>query len=121
MHNRDLHNIVFEPGTQNFDEIMSECSEPTIYVTAAWYLRYTSRREGIFSIIPRDGMFLIENGEIKQPIRELRISGNMLEMLKNVIAMGNDQRQVRWWGETPAPVFVPHVLIKDVTFTSGSK
>ncbi|MFX0094798.1 MAG: metallopeptidase TldD-related protein, partial [Candidatus Hodarchaeota archaeon] len=115
------HNIVFELGSQSFDELLAECSKSTIYVTAAWYLRYTSQREGLFSIIPRDGMFLIENGEIKSPIRELRISGNMIEMLQNVVAMANDQRQVRWWDETPGPVFVPHTLIKDVTFTSGTR
>ncbi len=113
-------NIVFQPGDYSFDELLAEAPSPAIYVTSNWYTRFTSYIEGIFSTIPRDGMFLIKNGEIAEPIRELRISDKMLDLMKNTIALSKEVRQIRWW-EVEVPTFVPHVLIKDVHFTTGTK
>ena len=39
--------------------------------------------------IEREG-FKIENGEITTPLRDVSLSGNILETLKNVDAIGND-------------------------------
>ena len=33
---------------------------------------------------------LVENGELTQPINEMNISGNALELWKNLAAVGND-------------------------------
>ncbi len=113
-------NIVFESGSKSFDELVASCDEPTLYVTSNWYTRFTSQAEGVFSTIPRDGIFLIEKGEIKQALRELRIAGRMLDLFKNIVELGNDLKQVKWW-EVETPTFIPTVLVKDVHFTSGTK
>ncbi|MHA1699689.1 MAG: TldD/PmbA family protein [Promethearchaeota archaeon] len=112
-------NIVFEKGDHTFEELL-ESNKPTIYVTSNWYLRYTNQIEGIFSTIPRDGMFLVENGEIGQPIQKLRISDNMLRILENIEAMGKDIRQVKWW-EVTFPTFIPAMRIKDVPMTAATQ
>jgi PmbA protein len=112
-------NLVFEPGDASFDELL-EPNRPTIYVTSNWYLRYTSRLEGSFSTIPRDGMFLIENGEISQSIQKLRISDNILRMVANIEALGKSPRQIRWW-EVTTPTFIPFVRIKDATMTAATQ
>lgn len=117
------HNIVFEPGAHSFEELLEQGSEggnQAIYVTNCWYLRYTSMLDGTFSVIPRDGMFLIEGGEITRPIRELRISDNMLTMLANIDAMENQTTQIRSW-EVDTPTFIPTILVKDVNFSAGTK
>ncbi len=112
-------NIVFSKGDASFEELL-EPQRPTIYVTSNWYLRYTSQLEGTFSTIPRDGMFLIKNGEIGQPVQKLRIADNLLRMLANVEAMGKEPRQVRWW-EVDTPTFIPFVRIKDVPMTAATQ
>ncbi|MFQ5819748.1 MAG: TldD/PmbA family protein [Candidatus Heimdallarchaeota archaeon] len=116
------HNVVFEPGGHSFEELLERACEggnQAIYVTNCWYLRYTSMLDGTFSVIPRDGMFLIEKGEITRPIRELRISDDMLTMLANVDAMENQTTQIRSW-EVDTPTFIPTVLVKDVNFSAGT-
>ncbi len=116
----DNSNIVFEPGSKTLDELIASCDEPTLYVTSNWYTRFTSYAEGVFSTIPRDGIFYIEKGEIKKPLRELRIAGKMLDLFNNIIELGNDLKQIYWW-EVEIPTFIPTVLVKDVQFTSGTK
>jgi PmbA protein len=100
-------------------ELSSEGGNPAIYVTNCWYLRYTSQLDGDFSVIPRDGMFLIENGEITQPVRELRISDNMLNMLANVCALENQLTQIHNW-EVTTPTIIPTILVKDVNFSASA-
>ena len=34
--------------------------------------------------------FWVENGEIKYPVEEITIAGNLLEIYRNIIAIGND-------------------------------
>ncbi|GAH24952.1 unnamed protein product, partial [marine sediment metagenome] len=73
-------NVFFEPGDHSFEELMEiSKNKPTIYLTNNWYTRFTSYADGIFSTIPRDGMFIIENGEISKPVREL-VRGNLLDL-----------------------------------------
>ena len=113
-------NLFFEPGNHSFEELMDiSRNKPTLYITSNWYTRFTSYVDGIFSTIPRDGMFLIENGEISKPVRELRISDTMLNIFKNIKAMGKELKQIKWW-EVDTPTFIPFVLVEDVNITAAT-
>ncbi|MFW9830387.1 MAG: TldD/PmbA family protein [Candidatus Thorarchaeota archaeon] len=112
-------NTVFSTGDASFEELL-EPRKPTIYVTSNWYLRYTSQLEGTFSTIPRDGMFLIENGEIGKSIQKLRITDNLLRMIANIDAIGKSRRQILWW-EVDTPTFIPFMRIKDVPMTAATQ
>ncbi len=110
-------NIVFNNGDHNVDEIM-ETNRPTIYVTSNWYTRFQNYITGDFSTIPRDAMFLIENGE-KKPIKNIRISDNLMRMFANIDAMANDRKQVYWW-EVTTPTFIPTIRIRDCRITAAT-
>ena len=113
-------NIYFEPGEYSFEELLDlSKGKPTLYITNNWYTRFTSYPDGIFSTIPRDGMFLIENGEIKKPVRELRISDNMNTIFKNIKALGKDNTQIKSW-EVDTPTFIPHVLLEDINISAAT-
>ncbi len=111
-------NMVFENGKHSFEELI-ENSKPTIYVTSNWYTRYQNYQTGEFSTIPRDAMFLIENGEMK-PIKNLRISDNTLRMFANIDALGNDRKQVYWW-EVEIPTFIPTIRVSDCRMTAATQ
>lgn len=113
-------NMIYSPGEQSLDEIIANSIKPTIYITSNWYTRFTNYMEGSFSTIPRDGLFVIENGEISKPVRNLRLSDNLLHMLKNIVAVGKDIQQVQWW-EVPTPTFIPTIKVKDCNITAATK
>jgi PmbA protein len=110
-------NMVLEEGDYNFEEMLEELSNG-LYITNNWYTRFQNYSTGDFSTIPRDGIFVVENGEIVGSIREIRISDNMQRILKNISALGNDPRHIHWW-EAETPCFTPHVLIRDVNVTKS--
>ncbi|TET31666.1 MAG: TldD/PmbA family protein [Candidatus Heimdallarchaeota archaeon] len=113
-------NMVYSTGDYTLEEIIAESKKPTIYITSNWYTRYTNMIEGEFSTIPRDGMFLIEDGEIKKPIRKLRISENLLKMSKRIEAVGKDRKQICWW-EVYTPTFIPTIKIADCNISAATQ
>lgn len=113
-------NFVYGGGDFSFDEIVAESKKPTIYITSNWYTRFTNYMEGSFSTIPRDGIFLIENGEIKKPVRKIRLTEDLLGMFKRISSVGNDVKQIKWW-EVQFPTFIPHIKVSDCRFTSATE
>ncbi|MFP3871985.1 MAG: TldD/PmbA family protein [Candidatus Natronoplasma sp.] len=113
-------NYRFEPGSYSLKEMISESSRPTIYLTSNWYTRFTNMAEGEFSTVPRDAAFLIENGEIKKPIRNLRLKGNLVDLCENMTALGKDVKQVKWW-EVNTPTFIPHIKTSGCEFTKAKE
>jgi len=111
-------NLIVEPGEKSFEEILSEIDRG-IYVTNDWYLRYQNYRTGDFSTIPRDGMFLVRNGTLSSSIRELRISDNMLRILKNIKEISRTRTWVKWW-EVDIPTLAPYVVVEDLNFTKST-
>ncbi|MHA1475489.1 MAG: TldD/PmbA family protein [Promethearchaeota archaeon] len=113
-------NMVYKSGDYSLDEIIAESKKPTIYITSNWYTRFTNQLEGIFSTIPRDGLFLIENGEIVKPLRKLRLADNLLRMMQNITAIGKDVKQINWW-EVDTPTFIPTIKVANCNITAATK
>ena len=111
-------NTVFDNGTTSLTEML-EGNRPTIHVTCNWYTRWQNYQTGEFSTIPRDAMFLIKGGRSK-PIKNLRISDNILHMFASIMALGNDRKQVYWW-EVDVPTFIPSVRIADCRMTAATQ
>jgi PmbA protein len=110
-------NVVFKNGNLNKEEMLHGMKRGLV-VTNVWYTRFQNYSTGDFSTIPRDGMFLVEDGKITGPVRELRISDNVLRMLKNVADVGNNSERVFGW-EVETPVETPSVVVRDVRVTKS--
>ncbi|HLC57463.1 MAG TPA: TldD/PmbA family protein [Candidatus Nanoarchaeia archaeon] len=108
------YNIVLEKGRA--DELRINEIKKGLYVSNIWYTRYQNYATGDFSTIPRDAAFVIENGEFKQAIKNIRISDNMLNILRNIEKVGKEHKQLRSW-EADVPGYVPEMLVKNVGIT----
>ena len=54
--------------------------------------------------------FLVENGELKQPISEMNITGNMLTLWSSLVGIGNDALKSSTWQ-------LPSLLFDEVDFS----
>ena len=111
-------NVEMSLGNMNKDEMFKE-TRRGLYLTNTWYTRFQNYKEGDFSTIPRDGIFLIENGEIKQSLKDVRLSDNALNMLNNIAGISKETKHVHWWGEADPPSLAPYLLIKNVHITKS--
>ncbi|MGI0148282.1 MAG: TldD/PmbA family protein, partial [Thermoplasmata archaeon] len=107
----DSHAVFVKPGDRSRDEIFSEVKDG-LWLTNTWYTRYQSYMTGDLSTIPRDGIFHIRNGEVVETWKDIRVTDNLLHMLKNIVALSDKPEQMMWWGEVSVPNFVPYALIK---------
>ncbi len=112
-------NSIVSPGSMTLDEMIQSVKKG-IYVTSNWYTRFQNHQTGDFSTIPRDGIFLIKDGEIVGAIKEIRISENMLHVLQQIDEIGKNSEQIKWW-EVDTSVLTPPVLIRDLNITRSKK
>jgi len=114
------HAILTKPGDWSRDEIFSEVKDG-LWLTNTWYTRYQSYVTGDLSTIPRDGIFHIQKGEVVGAWKDIRVTDNILRMMKNVVALSDKTEQMMWWGEVSVPNFVPYALLKDVGITRSAE
>ncbi|NOZ80780.1 MAG: TldD/PmbA family protein [DPANN group archaeon] len=112
-------NIVLSPGKRSPEELLRSMKRG-LYITNVWYTRFQNYHTGDFSTIPRDAAFLIEDGRIKHSVRNIRISENLLNIMKNLAETGNDPQPIIGW-EAETPCVTPHVLIRKVNITRPTK
>ena len=112
-------NIILKEGKISKEKLFEEFNG--LYITNVWYTRFQNNLTGDFSTIPRDGIFLIKNGEIVKSIKDIRISDNLQRILENVKSISNKPEWIVWWGlDFQIPVFTPYFLVKDVNITRST-
>jgi PmbA protein len=111
-------NIELDAGDVSKDELFEDVKKG-LYLTNTWYTRFQNYAKGDFSTIPRDGIFLIEKGKIRQSLKDLRVSDNALSMLGKIAGISKERQHVHWWGEAEPPSLSPYVLIKGVHLTKS--
>jgi len=90
--------------------------ERGLLVTRFWYIRMVNPQTVQLTGLTRDGLFLIENGKVTDPVVNFRFNESPVRMLQNTIAMG---RPVRTRGGESGMI-VPPIVVKDFPFTSIS-
>jgi PmbA protein len=108
--------VLLDPGDYKLEEMFSQVKNG-LYLTNTWYTRFQNYAAGDFSTVPRDGAFIIRDGEIKSSTANLRVSENAIRLLQNVEALTRERHQVRWWDEISEPTFSPYVLARGVKIT----
>jgi PmbA protein len=112
-------NIVFaSPQDPQTLAQMIASTERGVLVTRLWYIREVDPYEKIVTGMTRDGTFLVENGGIKQGVRNFRFNESLIHMLSNVEAMSAPLRSC---GEESFDMVVPAMKIRDFNFTEVTK
>jgi predicted Zn-dependent protease len=85
-----------------------------LLISRFWYVRLVDPRTIVLTGLTRDGLWWIENGEIRHPVRNLRFNQSVLGMLApwNVEAVGETRRL--------SPYIVAALKLSAFTFTSIS-
>lgn len=89
-------NFILQAGESSPEKLISEL-ERGIYITEVMGMHTANPISGDFSVGAAG--IMIENGRLTYPIRGITIAGNLLHLLKNIEAVGND---TRFYGGTGA-------------------
>jgi PmbA protein len=95
--------LTLSGGDADVDSMIAACRRGLL-VTRFWYVRPVHPLKTIITGMTRDGTFLIENGRIVRPVRDLRFTQSIVDALSDVRSIGTDQLSTRgYFGATLAP------------------
>ena len=112
-------NTFFGPGDATLEEMIAS-TERGIYVTRFHYTRPVEPTKVVITGMTRDGTFLIENGEIAYPVKNLRFTQSYLEALNHVEMIGREPRLLLGLGDI-ARDSVPALKLGKFTFTGATE
>ena len=114
--------LVMEPSMPGISlEEMIKTAKRALLVSRFFYIRNVDPRSASVTGLTRDGVWLVENGEIKYPVRNFRFNQSIVLMLGpgNVDTIGIPERVASSEGGFE-PVLVPALRLNAFNFTSQS-
>jgi len=110
-------NLVIAGGNSSIDDMIAG-TDRGLLVTRLWYIRELDPYEKVMTGMTRDGLFLVEKGKVSRSVRNFRFNQSILQMLKNVEALGPSRRAT---AEESFEMVVPPMKISDFHFSEVTK
>ena len=113
-----------EGGNATVDELIKG-TERGILVTRFWYIRPLDPQTILLTGLTRDGLFLIEKGQVTRPIKNMRWNESPIVAFNNIDDMTPAERVVSGegiggGGGFQLSVVCPAARVREFTFTSAS-
>lgn len=106
-------NVFVEPGLASLDEMVRSVKRG-ILVTRFHYTNLVHPSKVVITGMTRDGTFLIENGKIRHPVKNMRFTQSALAALRNVQLVGSEARRL-------GMANLPAMRIGRFTFTGSTE
>ena len=107
-------NLFMSPGDSTVDELIAS-TERGLYITRFFYTRLSHNRGCVMTGMTRDGTFLIEDGELRHPVKDLRFTQSYVDSLNRVEGIGNEAKLVL--NEVGFATRVPALKLAGFNFT----
>ncbi|MGI8410308.1 MAG: TldD/PmbA family protein [Pyrinomonadaceae bacterium] len=117
-------NSIIETGSATSSvEEMTKSTKRGILISRFWYIRSTDPRTASLTGLTRDGVWLIENGEIQYPLKNFRFNQSITQMLApgNVEMIGVSERVGGSESGGGNSSLLPALKLKAFNFTSQSE
>ena len=113
--------LILEAGSASADDLVGSMQRGLL-VTDLWYTRILDPRTQVVTGLTRNGVWLVENGEITRPVSNLRFTQSFIEALAPgaVRAVGSDLTLVTG-GFGLGAWAVPSLHLASWNFTGGAK
>jgi len=82
-------NLFLEPGQADIDE-MVRGTKRGLLVTRFHYSNVVHPKDAIITGMTRDGTWLVENGEVRAPVKNFRFTQSIIEALRDAELVGRD-------------------------------
>lgn len=110
-------NVFMAPGEASKDEMLAS-TERGLWITRFHYVNIVHPLQAVLTGMTRDGTFLIENGELVRPVKNLRFTQNILKALSQVEMIGRELKLEKAW---VGGNLVPALKIRAFEFTGATE
>lgn len=97
-------------------------SERCLLVTSLWYIREVDPANLLLTGLTRDGVYLVEHGEIVGAVNNFRFNESPVDMLSRVSAIGSTApARPREWADAFSHIAMPALRVADFHMSSASR
>lgn len=108
---------VIEGGAATLEDMIAGVRRGVL-ITRFWYINMVDPRTLLLTGLTRDGNFLIENGKVAGPARNLRFNESLVALFDRIEAIGPAELTAS--ADDGGYVVAPPLLVRDFTFSSRS-
>ncbi len=118
-----IDNLIMEaPGAGRSAREMAEATERGLLLTCLWYIREVDPQTLLLTGLTRDGVFLVDGGEVVGAVNNFRFNESPVDLLRRATEVGATQRTLsREWSDYFTRTAVPPLRIPDFNMSSVSK
>ena len=116
-------NLVLDGGDESrgIDELIGEVDRGLL-VTSQWYLRPVDPMTLLLTGLTRDGVFLIEHGEVTAAVNNFRFNVSPFDVLRHGVDVGRTERCLsREWSDWFTRTAMPSIRVDGFNMSSVSK
>lgn len=84
-------NLCFDASGPTLEQ-MIERTQRALLVTCFWYIRVVDPQTLLLTGLTRDGVFLVEDGEVKGAVNNFRYNMSPVQMFANTVEIGDSKR-----------------------------
>jgi predicted Zn-dependent protease len=116
-----IPNLVFDSRGPTLDEMIAS-TERALLVTCFWYIRTVDPQTLLLTGLTRDGVFLVENGEVKGAVNNFRYNMSPVDMLAQAVETGgSDKTLPREWNDWFTHTLMPPLRVDNFNMSSVSQ
>ncbi len=114
-------NLLMTGGTSDLAEMVA-ATERGLLLTTLWYIRTVDPTTLLLTGLTRDGVYLIEDGEITAAVNNFRFNESPLDLLRRATEAGKPQTTLpREWSDWATRAVMPTLRIPDFHMSSVSQ
>jgi predicted Zn-dependent protease len=117
-----VDNLVLElPGAHGSVDDLVARTERALLVTCLWYIRTVDPVTALLTGLTRDGVYLVEEGEVVGAVNNFRFNESPVQLLSRVVEAGSTTRALsRESGEWLSRTAMPPLRVADFNMSSVS-
>ncbi|MBY0290033.1 MAG: TldD/PmbA family protein [Mycobacteriaceae bacterium] len=114
-------NLLMTGGTASLADMIAS-TERGLLLTTLWYIREVDPAVLLLTGLTRDGVYLVEDGEVTAAVNNFRFNESPLDLLRRATEAGATDRTLpREWGDWVTRVTMPSLRIPDFHMSSVSQ
>ncbi|HWY01663.1 MAG TPA: metallopeptidase TldD-related protein [Mycobacterium sp.] len=114
-------NLVMTGGSAELADMIA-ATERGLLLTTLWYLREVDPTTLLLTGLTRDGVYLIEDGEVTAAVNNFRFNESPLDLLRRATEAGVSEKTLpREWGDWATRAAMPSLRIPDFYMSSVSQ
>ncbi|MFF5423993.1 MULTISPECIES: metallopeptidase TldD-related protein [unclassified Streptomyces] len=117
-----IENLILDGGGERSLEEMVAATERGLLLTCLWYIREVDPATLLLTGLTRDGVYLVENGEVVGEVNNFRFNESPVDLLSRASEAGRTEKTLpREWSDWFTRAAMPALRVPDFNMSSVSQ